>query len=778
MHALPEGSFERVRLDADWSQIERESGENCESTATEETLAYVIYTSGSTGTPKGVEAVHRASVNRLAWMWQAYPFENGEVCCQKTTLSFVDSIWEIFGPLLAGVPSVILSQEDVRDPRVLVSRLSAAGVSRIVLVPSLLSALLDSGIDARSLPKLKWWVTSGETLAIDLYRRFRETMPDAVLINLYGSSEVSADVTCWDSRGREPLDSVPIGRPIANTQLYVLDEFRQPVPIGVSGELYVGGEGLARGYRNRPDTTAERFVPDPFRGAPGARLFKTGDRGRYREDGQIEYLGRTDFQIKLHGRRIEPGEIESALGAHPSVSQVVVSVREDQHVQARLVAYVVSRSLRVPTVAELRGFLRRRLPDYMLPSAFVFLETLPLTPSGKIDRAALPRPDPSRPELEAVFVPPRNAAETAVARIWREVLGLNEVGVHDNFFDLGGHSLLAVQVAARIEKQFGRPVALASIFRAPTVGELAQMFGERRRKRRGSPSLVAIQPNGTRPPFFCVHANTGIVHYRGLARLLGPDQPFYGLQSQGLDGARAPYETVEEMAAQYVKEVLAVQTEGPYYLGGYSFGGKVAFEMARQLRAQGQRTAFLGFFDTFNMPLTPGPTRLEIARKRTRVHIAALRKARRRERLVYLMRRAETLRSLVGRALSLGYEALFQPLRRAQRKVLAANTRAARRYVASYYEGNVTIFRATDRASHFRDRFQTYPHLGWEKLCGEGVEIREVPGGHSSLMEEEANVRTLGEILGECLREAQYAEMAGSIRAVATQRETRRLLTP
>ncbi|MEP6995919.1 MAG: amino acid adenylation domain-containing protein, partial [Acidobacteriota bacterium] len=330
---------EVVRLDSVDAALSAESETNPVGASRPGDLAYVIYTSGSTGPPKGVEALHRGCVNRFAWMWRTYPFAAGEVCCQKTALSFVDSVWEIFGPLLQGIPSVVLPEETVRDPRAFLETLAAARVTRIVLVPSLLRALLDSGIDlAGTLPSLRWWVTSGEALSLELYRRFRGSLPGATLINLYGSSEVSADVTCWDSRSAEPRDAVPIGRPIANTQVYILDGRGQPVPVGIPGEIYVGGHGLARGYRNRPELTAERFLPDPFRRVPGARLFRTGDRGRYRDDGQIEYLVRTDFQIKLRGRRIEPGEIESRLGEHAAVVQAVVCLREDLPDQPRLVA--------------------------------------------------------------------------------------------------------------------------------------------------------------------------------------------------------------------------------------------------------------------------------------------------------------------------------------------------------------------------------------------------------------------------------------------------------
>ncbi len=749
---------EIVSLDSPGAHFSGESDANPAPIARAENLAYVIYTSGTTGTPKGVETSHRACVNRLSWTWRTYPFAAGEVCSQKTALSFVDSVGEIFGPLLRGIPSVILPDEAVRDPHALLAALAASKTTRVVLVPSLLRVLLDSGGDlARRLPLVKWWVTSGETLSLDLYRRFRQTFPEAVLINLYGSSEVSADVTCYDSRQGEPRDSVPIGRPISNTRVYILDERRQPVPLEVPGEIYIGGDALARGYRNRPELTAERFLADPFSDVGGARLFRTGDRGRYRADGQIEYLGRKDDQIKLRGHRIELGEIESVLAAHPAVGGVVAAVREEPPGEPRLVAYVVPKHGRV-AVAELRRFLESRLPEFMLPSAFIFLEVLPLTRSGKIDRGALPAPGNLRPELQDVFVAPRNAVEQRIARIWSDLLGIESVGIHDNFFDLGGHSLLAVRLVAELEKNFGRQLALATIFRSPTIAELTELFKQKRLGRR-SPSLVAVQPKGTRPPFFCVHANTGIVYYRALSRYLGPDQPFYGLQSQGLDGTCPPYETVEDMAAHYVDEIREFQPEGPYYLGGYSFGGKVAFEMARQLHSAGERVSVLAFFDTSNSPLTPDPTRLEFVRDRVRFHIASLKSVSRQQKFSYLMRPAKTLVLLGAGALSRAQERVFHPLRSAQRRVLGANGRAAIRYRPGFYAGHVTIFRAKDGREQLRDdRSPRDPQLGWGKLCGEGVEVREVPGGHSSMLEEESNIRALAEKLSFCLHDAQLKE--------------------
>lgn len=438
------------------------------------------------------------------------------------------------------------------------------------------------------------------------------------------------------------------------------------------------------------------------------------------------------------------------------MERAVAAVRDEPAGESRLLAYVVPREVGEISSAELRRFLEKRLPGFMLPSGFVFLDRLPLSPNGKIDRSALPNLGASRPELGDAFVAPRNDVEEKIAAVWREVLRIERIGIHENFFDLGGHSLSAVKMIAEVEKALGRRLALATVFRCPTVMQLAELFCEKRGGRRRSPSLVAVRPEGTKPPFFCVHDNTGLVHYRGLARALGRDQPFYGLQAQGLDGAGAPYETVEEMAAHYVREIREFQPSGPYYLGGYSFGGKVAFEMARRLHADGQRVALLAFFDTSNFPLSPEPTALEFVRHRTRFHMASLKNFTTTQKASYLLRRAQTVLALILRAFSRGYEALFHPLRRAQRKVLEANVRAAGRYLPRFYEGRATIFRAKDRSKDFHgDRSAADPQLGWGKLCGAGVEIYEVPGGHASLFQEESNVRALARELSSCLSAAQ-----------------------
>jgi amino acid adenylation domain-containing protein len=478
--ALPETHAPVVRLDADGELFAAESSDNPEGGARAGHAAYLIYTSGSTGTPKGVVGLQRGAVNRFAWMWKAYPFGPDEVCCQKTSLSFVDSIWETFGPLLAGVPNVIIPDAVLADAGRFVAALAEARVTRLVLVPSLLRVMLESFADLQDrLPALNFWVTSGEALTPELQRLFSERMPRAVLVNLYGSSEVAADATAYDLREHDPRAPVSIGRPISNMRAYVLDDELRPIPAGVTGELYVGGSGLARGYLRRPALTAERFLPDPFGVEPGARLYRTGDLARHLPDGNLEFVGRADRQVKVRGFRIELGEIESVLGAHDAVREAVVTAREDATGGGRLVAYIVTESEgagHAPSADELRVYASERLPEYMTPSAFVMLERLPLTPSGKIDRRSLPEPEAfgaGRSDA-APYQPPETETEKEVAGIWSEVLGVEQVGVNDNFFELGGHSLMVMQVLARMRASFGVELELPVFFAAPTVRGVAE----------------------------------------------------------------------------------------------------------------------------------------------------------------------------------------------------------------------------------------------------------------------------------------------------------------
>ena len=485
-----------VCLDEIRAELAGENVADFSSGVTAANAAHVIYTSGSTGQPKGVISAHSASVNRFAWMWDQYPSVPGEVFCQKTALSFVDSIWEIFGPLLQGVPLAIIPDEVVKDPPAFLDALHANKVTRLVLVPSLLRVMLES--EKRVSDDLRICVCSGEALPVELAAEFGQKWPDTKLINLYGSSEVAADVTCFEVQTTSDVSNVPIGRPIANTSVYVLDSELQPSAVGVPGELYVAGEGLARGYLNRPDLTAERFVPDPF--SVGGRLFRTGDVARYLVDGNIEYRGRRDHQVKLRGFRIELGEIETALISHSHVNQAVVMLRslndQNQH-DKQLVAYVVADG-EAPAPADLRTHVRRTLPDFMVPAVFVTLPAMPLTASGKINRLALPAPGPV--EAAEGFVAPRTQTEELLANIWAAELKVNAVGANDDFFALGGHSLLLTRIAARIREVFQIEIPIRVLFEAPTVSALAERVETMRRSGVGLKAAPPVPRAGNSAP--------------------------------------------------------------------------------------------------------------------------------------------------------------------------------------------------------------------------------------------------------------------------------------
>lgn len=593
---IPKHEARDVYLDTMSEAIARESEENAITGIASVNLAYMIYTSGSTGKPKGVLAIHRAAINRFNWMWEAYPFKPDEICCQKTSLSFVDSVWEMFGPLLQGIRTVIIPDIVVKDPELLLQTLAANSVTRIVLVPSLLRMLLDTKVDLhKRLPDLKYWISSGEMLPLELALRFLNSMPQSVLLNLYGSSEVAADVTCFDTRDGKSLTSIPIGRPIANVQIYLLDQHLQLVPIGVTGELYVGGDGLARGYFNRPKLTSERFIPNPFTNEPGAYLYKTGDLAYYHPDGTIELIGRLDQQVKVRGYRIELGEIEAVLSGHPAVRQAVAVVREDVPGDKRLVAYVVLHSDQSATTDNLKSHAMKRLPNYMVPSAFMVLEALPLTPNGKIDRRALPELDSCRGTTAETYVAPTHTLHRQLIAIWEELLNVRPIGIRNNFFYLGGNSLLAVQLVDRIEQIFHQNLQLATLFAGPTIEQLAAALQAQVESDSQLPvKVIQIQAGKAKRPLFFLHGNwrgDGFYCYP-LARALGTEQPFYALTPYPLDGLRTP-PTLEEVAAAHIEALRTEQPNGPYMLGGWCNGALVAYEMARQLYTQGQKVDLL-----------------------------------------------------------------------------------------------------------------------------------------------------------------------------------------
>ncbi|QDL09660.1 non-ribosomal peptide synthetase [Brasilonema octagenarum UFV-E1] len=466
---LPPHQAQVVCIDSASQEFAAYSPQNPINEVTTENLAYVIYTSGSTGKPKGAMNTHKGLCNRLLWMQDTYQLTATDKVLQKTPFSFDVSVWEFFWPLFTGASLIIARPGGHQDSRYLAQLIAQEKITTVHFVPSMLQVFLEE-TELEKCGSIKRVICSGEALSINLEKCFFERL-NAELHNLYGPTEAAIDVTFWACQPNSNEKLVPIGRPIANTQIYILDKHLQPVPIGVSGELHIGGVGLARGYWNKPQLTQEKFISSPFEA--GKYLYKTGDLARYRSDGNIEYLGRIDHQVKIRGFRIELGEIEALLASHPDVWESVVMLREDEPGDKRLVAYVVPQIEQSPTVTELRQFLKAKLPEYMIPSAFVLLQSLPLTPNGKVDRHALPKPELDSTLLEK-FVAPRTPIEEMLAQIWAQVLKVEQVGIHNNFFELGGHSLLATQLVSRIRNIFKVELPLRSLFAAATVAELAQ----------------------------------------------------------------------------------------------------------------------------------------------------------------------------------------------------------------------------------------------------------------------------------------------------------------
>ncbi|HEY0736251.1 MAG TPA: amino acid adenylation domain-containing protein [Herpetosiphonaceae bacterium] len=484
------GALQVLTLDHDWPTIAVQPTKAPASPAAATNLAYMIYTSGSTGTPKGAMNSHRGIVNRLLWMQDTYGLNATDRVLQKTPFSFDVSVWEFFWPLLTGATLVVAKPGGHQDPAYLVELIARERITTLHFVPSMLRIFLDEPSLSR-ITSLKRVICSGEALTYDLQERFFERI-DAELHNLYGPTEAAVDVSFWACQRDSREHSVPIGRPVANTQLYILDERLNPQPVGAPGELFIGGVQVGRGYLNRPTLTAEKFIPDPFSQTPGSRLYKTGDLARFREDGAIEYLSRIDHQVKIRGNRVELGEIEAVLAEHPDVHEVVVLAREDDPGDMRLVAYLVKNpeprtqnledeedgsKFSVLGSTELRAFLQPRLPSYMLPSAFVVLDALPLTPNGKLDRRALPRPEQGAVQQHA-YIAPRTELEKTIAEIWSAVLHVEQVGLEDNFFDLGGHSLLAMQVHSKLREHLGRDISMLDLFKYTTVGALARFLSQ------------------------------------------------------------------------------------------------------------------------------------------------------------------------------------------------------------------------------------------------------------------------------------------------------------
>jgi amino acid adenylation domain-containing protein len=716
-------------------------------------LAYVIHTSGSTGTPKGVAMPHGPLVNLIAWQLRNSSMAGEARTLQFASLSFDVSFQEMFSTWCAGGTLVLVDEETRRDPAALLNFILEQRIERLFLPFVALQQLAEASCEQTLFPAcLREVITAGEQLQVTpgLVRMF-ERLPAGTLHNHYGPSETHV-VTAFTLNGPPSQWPVlpPIGKPIANTQIHLLDEERRPVTDGAEGEIYIGGDCLARGYLHRPELTAEKFVPDPFQdNGSSARLYKTGDLGRRRQDGEIEFLGRIDHQVKIRGFRIELGEIEAAVRQHPDVRETVVLLREDRPGDKRLVAYFVARTDEAANPEELRGFLKQKLPEYMVPSVFVLLEALPLTPSGKVDRKQLPAPPQDRPAGREEFVAPRDVAEEQLVKIWEEVLNVRPIGVRDQFFESGGHSLLAARVVAQIEKTFGQKLSVAALFQSPTVAQLAKLLRERDgQSPPAASSIVGIQPKGSKRPLFLVHGAGGGMFwgYVNLSRHLGTDQPIYAFNSRGLDGLEE-FETIEELAEHYVTDLRAFQPNGPYLLGGYCFGGNVAYEIARRLEAQGEKVALLAVFNawppnsSYTHPAVTPMFCLKFLRnlRYWAGYVLRLKPRQQRELLLWKLRSIgrKSLRfasRLRATAPSLDVaewvDLSAQPEDR--HSLWAAHIRAYLKHRPQPFPGHLTLFR-----TRCHPLFCSFDDAcGWRELAGGGVTVHLVPGAHESVLDE------------------------------------------
>jgi amino acid adenylation domain-containing protein len=693
---------DRLRIEV--GSIDPWPEEDLEGGALPDTLAYVIYTSGSTGVPKGVAIEHRATAALLRWAREVFRPEDLAGVLASTSVCFDLSVFELFAPLAWG-GRVVLVQDALR----LAELPPEAGVTLVNTVPSAIDELLRLG----SLPATVRTVSlAGEPLERALVARVPRGMR---VLNFYGPSEDTTYST-WEE---VPRDGEPtIGRPVAGTRACLLDAALQPVPPGVPGELFLGGAGSARGYLGRPDLTAASWMPDPF-GPPGARLYRTGDLARLRRDGRLEFLGRRDHQVKVRGFRIELGEVEAALAYHPGVDNAVV-VAQGTSADRRLVAYVVGRD------EGLRAWLQERLPSYMVPSAFVVLDVLPLSPNGKVDRKALPEPGPTRPQGG---VPPRDELERRLAAVWEDLLEVRPVGVRDDFFELGGHSLLAVRLLARMRRETGRDLPLSALFQRSTVEGLAALLREGEERAR-SP-LVAIRPEGALPPLFCVHPVGGnVLCYRELGRHLA--RPLYALEYPGY------LLTVEAMAERYLEAVREVRPRGSYHLAGWSSGGVIAFEMARRLAEAGEEVE-LALLDTFAPAVVPAHDDTEILL----IHAWALGFSY--EELATLPEEERLRRVLDRLPEDLGIAQVRRHL-----EVYRIILEAVRAYVPRPYPGRMLLVRCAEledygEYAHLFGHGPADPAPGWSGLARR-LEVRDVRATHNQLVQEPA-VAELASIL-------------------------------
>ncbi|HEU5022043.1 MAG TPA: amino acid adenylation domain-containing protein, partial [Bryobacteraceae bacterium] len=705
-----------IHLDREREEIAAASPERFPSEPEPTSAAYVLYTSGSTGKPKGVQLHHRGLVNFL-WSMASEPgIRESDVFLAVTTLSFDIAEMELLLPIISGAQVHIATSEECRDPKKLARVIESSGATILQATPGQWRMLLES--DWKGKPGFKM-LCGGEPMRPPLAEAL---LSKGELWNMYGPTET----TIWSSVRRiTSARDITVGRVIANTWFYVLDENRNPVPRGEKGELYIGGDGVADGYLNRPDLTAERFLPDPFRDAPGARMYRTGDLAAVRADGDTEIFGRTDSQVKVRGFRIELGEIESVLAQCPLVRENAVTVKTELSGEPALAAYFVAHPSQ-DLIGEVRAFLEAKLPAYMIPTHLIELPEMPRLPNGKINRNALP-------DLTEVARQQENGGEgtdeleSRLLGIWRSILERQSIGRDSDFFEVGGSSILAARLFARIEKQLGKDLPLSTLLQAPTVAKLAAIIRDTGWKAPWG-TLVPICTAGSKPPLFMVHAIGGnIVGFHSLGSCFGGDQPVYGIQARGLDGVEEVATSVEAMAADYIRAIRSVQPNGPYRIGGFSAGGVVAYEMARQLQAEGEETALLALLDTqMGTPDVIGSLSSDFSafERWRRVLLLNLRGIGRTNWLEFAGLKIRNWRMTFH---IWAYSRGFGRLNTWEAFILAL-----RRYQPKPYNGNAVLFRAAEELVDYPD-----PSFGWSPYIKGDLRIIDAKGDHDNFLSDE-----------------------------------------
>lgn len=773
---LPQQEIPLLCLDTDWETIAQESEEPPKSEVRPDNLAYVMYTSGSTGRPKGVQ-MPRANVKcYIEALSQVLPIQADDVYLHTASFSFSSSVRQLMLPLSRGAQVLIASSEQTKNPLSLFEQIQTQGVTVSDGVSSVwrygLQALenLDKArTDALLQSKLRFIVLSGEITPCQLHQKLRHLFQGKVrFFNVYGQTETIGNCAyAVPEEFNQEKGYLPVGYPYPHNQAYILDEHLQPVPAGEVGELHMTGGCLARGYLNLPELNAEKFIANPFieegslESESTQRLFKTGDLARYLPDGSLEILSRVDFQVKIRGMRVELGEIESFLEQYPSVKQAVVTARESIPGEKRLVAYLVPRlpsdEIKQTTLSKkLRSFLAEKLPDYMIPSAFVLLDTLPLTPNGKLDRLSLPEPHQKHSEEKRASVAPQDGLEVQLTQIWEKLLGMHSVSVQDNFFELGGHSLLAAQLFSEVEQISGKKLSLAALSQAPTISQLASLLAQEEDLAPAS-TLLQIQRGDSRVPLFAVHVlGDGFHFYRPLISHLGPEQPVYGLASQSMGLTQPFFNRIEDMAAQYIKDMRSFRPEGPYCLTGVSFGGLVAYEMAQQLSAQGHKVALLCLFDT------PGPDFSKSLSIPERVFGHSINFLSRGPS--YFLDKLKNpahnpqkiLEANYGKSNLENHSLSSNDQRRLE--ILKENQEAKRNYVVQPYSGRLSIFRSLDHPDNLNYYKFLDPKLGWERLAVGGLDVFDIPGDHLGILQA-PHVQFLAEKIKGCLEKVQANDL-------------------